>query len=40
VASVTIVLGAIFGTAVGYAIEAMTKEKSAAEGTLEGTKAK
>ena len=40
VASVTIVVGAIFGTVVGYALEAMTKEKSAVEGTLEGTKAR
>jgi putative effector of murein hydrolase len=40
VASVTIVVGAIFGTVVGYALEAMTKEKSAAEGTLAGTKAR
>jgi hypothetical protein len=40
VASVTIVVGAIFGTAVGYAVEAMTKEKIAAETPLEGTKAR
>src|SRR5512139_426968 len=40
VASVTIVMGAIFGTVVGYAIEAMTKEKSAIEGTPAGTKAR
>ena len=40
VASVTIVVGAIFGTVVGYALEAVTKEKIAAETTLEATKAK
>jgi len=40
VASVTIVLGAIFGTVVGYLLEAVTKERIAAETTLEGTKAR
>ena len=34
------VMGAIFGTVVGYALEAMTKEKIAAETNLEGTKAR
>jgi hypothetical protein len=40
VASVTIVVGAIFGTAAGYAIEAITKEKTTAETSLEGTEAR
>jgi|MudIll2142460700_1097286.scaffolds.fasta_scaffold02313_2 hypothetical protein len=43
VASVTIVVGAIFGTVVGYAIEALTsatEEKRAEESTLAGTKAR
>jgi hypothetical protein len=42
VASVTIVVGAIFGTVVGYLLEAVstTKEKSTAQNTLAGTKAR
>jgi len=33
-------VGAIFGTVVGYLLEAVTKERIAAETTLEGTKAR